>query len=204
MRHRFFESTRGRIVQILRGGRYTVEEIASMLGLTDNAVRAHLLALERDGLVRASGARKGVGKPAQEYSLTPQAEELFPKPYAAVLDRLIAVLKGRLSGAELEACLREVGRAIASSQARPTGNLEARAEAAVQLLNRLGGLAELDREHGALVIRGRSCPLGGLVREHPELCKLAQEMVEAVIGAPVKECCDRSPSPVCRFEVGST
>ncbi len=72
----------------------------------------------------------------------------------------------------------------------------------MRLLEQLRGLAELDREDGTLVIRGRSCPLGGLVREHPELCKLAQEMVEVVVGVSVKECCDRSPTPACRFEIG--
>ena len=61
------------------------------------------------------GVRKGVGKPAQEYSLTLRAEELFPKPYAVVLGRLMEALKGRLSREELEECLRDVGRTLASS-----------------------------------------------------------------------------------------
>ena len=33
--------------------------LADALGLTDNAVRAHLFAVERDGLVRPSGTRRG-------------------------------------------------------------------------------------------------------------------------------------------------
>ena len=52
---RFFDSTRGRVVNLLRGKSGTVIELAEALGLTDNAVRAHLLSLERDGLVRQSG-----------------------------------------------------------------------------------------------------------------------------------------------------
>jgi predicted ArsR family transcriptional regulator len=39
---RFFESTRGQIVTILRGSPATVDELATKLALTDNAVRAHL------------------------------------------------------------------------------------------------------------------------------------------------------------------
>ena len=49
---RFFASTRGRVTTLLRQGDRTVEELAQALGLTDNAVRAHLVTLERDGLVR--------------------------------------------------------------------------------------------------------------------------------------------------------
>ena len=40
---RFFESTRGRIVTLLRGTTETVNELAQQLELSDNAVRAHLL-----------------------------------------------------------------------------------------------------------------------------------------------------------------
>jgi predicted ArsR family transcriptional regulator len=52
---RFFSSTRGRIVALLRAATRTVDELADALGLTDNAVRAHLVTLERDGLVEPSG-----------------------------------------------------------------------------------------------------------------------------------------------------
>ena len=46
------------MVQLLRRASRTVEELAQALGLTDNAVRAHLATLERDGLVRQGGLRR--------------------------------------------------------------------------------------------------------------------------------------------------
>ena len=71
---RFFESTRGHIVALLRGSTKTVDELSKLLELTDNAVRAHLATLERDGLVRQTGTRRGLRKPHYQYSLTPEAE----------------------------------------------------------------------------------------------------------------------------------
>ena len=64
-------SARGRIIALLRRGASTVEELAAELGVTDNAVRAHLQLLEREGLVRATGSRQGpgAGKPATTYEL---------------------------------------------------------------------------------------------------------------------------------------
>ena len=56
---RFFTSTRGRIVTLLRRASRTVDELAAALDLTDNAVRAHLATLERDGIVQQRGARRG-------------------------------------------------------------------------------------------------------------------------------------------------
>lgn len=111
---RFFESTRGQIVTMLRASPCTVEELAGKLDLTDNAIRAHLLTLERDGLVRQSGLRRGPRKPHFTYALTPEADSLFPKAYDALLNQLIAVLKNRLKPAEIDEVLREVGRAVAS------------------------------------------------------------------------------------------
>src|SRR3954469_5458853 len=89
----FWASTRGRMVLLLRSGNRTVNELAEVLGLTDNAIRAHLTALGRDGLVRPSGTRPGPRKPNVTYDLTPEAEHLFPKVYGPVLLRFLDVLK---------------------------------------------------------------------------------------------------------------
>src|SRR5919202_3298969 len=82
---RFFASTRGRIVGLLRRAARTVNELAQALDLTDNAVRAHLATLERDGLVQQSGTRPGFRKPNLTYELTADAGQFFPKPYGPVL-----------------------------------------------------------------------------------------------------------------------
>src|SRR5688572_6432842 len=125
---RFFDSTRGRIVTLLRGTTKTVNELVRDLELTDNAVRAHLLSLERDGLVMQSGLQKGTRKPHFAIELTPEAYNLFPKAYDALLNQLITVLKGRLAPATLEQVLRDVGRSLAGTPAasRKNGDLKSR------------------------------------------------------------------------------
>src|SRR5918999_163514 len=133
---RFFESTRGRIIGLLRGKSGTVNELAEKLELTDNAVRAHLLSLERDGLIRQSGVQRGPRKPHFAYELTAEAEQLFPKAYDALLNQLIATLKGRLPPAALEDVLREVGRSLAArhSSDRTPDDLEGRVQNALGVL----------------------------------------------------------------------
>src|SRR5437764_4119252 len=103
---RFWDSTRGRIVLLLRGASSTVNDLAAALGLTDNAVRSHLTALERDGLVRPSGTRRGTRKPAVTYALSPEAEQLFPKEYGPILRNLLDELKDRLTAEQLDAVVR--------------------------------------------------------------------------------------------------
>jgi predicted ArsR family transcriptional regulator len=111
---RFFDSTRGRIVSLLRGTTKTVNNLAGELGLTDNAVRSHLLSLERDGIIRQSGIERGMRKPHFAYELSPEAENLFPKAYDALLNQLITALKGRFPPETIEGVLREVGRSLAT------------------------------------------------------------------------------------------
>ena len=200
---RFFESTRGQIVTILRRSPCTVEELAGKLELTDNAVRAHLLTLERDGLVRQSGLRRGPRKPHFTYVLTPEADALFPKAYDALLNQLIAVLKTRLGQAEIDDVLREVGRALAA--AAPAGNkanLEGRVQTALKVLEAIGGSAEVEQHGDKIVIRGNSCPMAAAVGVHPEVCRLAETLVAEIVQAPVREYCDRDGHPKCRFEIG--
>ncbi|HEV2762948.1 MAG TPA: ArsR family transcriptional regulator [Pyrinomonadaceae bacterium] len=201
---RFFDSTRGRIVSLLRGGSGTVSELASRLELTDNAVRAHLLSLERDGLVRQSGVQRGPRKPHFSYELTAEADRLFPKAYDALLVQLLTSLKGRLPPAALEDVLREVGRSLAArhSTGQTHADLEERLQNALAVLKAIGGSPSLDRESGRLVIRSNGCPLSAAVVEHPEVCELAESLVAEILGLPVRERCVRGESPKCCFEVG--
>jgi predicted ArsR family transcriptional regulator len=202
---KFFESTRGRIVSLLRGSAGTVNELAEELGLTDNAVRAHLLTLERDGLVRQSGIQRGHRKPHFAYELMPEAEHLFTKSYDTLLNQLVGVLKGRLSPRVLKEVLREVGRSLAAREAPKRGGLEHRTQSALKVLEAMGGAPKVEVDEGKLIIRSESCPLAAAVAEHPEVCQVAQALVAEIVGAPVKERCDRNgSSPRCRFEINRT
>ena len=201
---KFFESTRGRMVTLLRRSRRTIAELARALGLTDNGVRAHLAILERDGVVRQRGSVRrssGGGKPAYVYELTSEAEDLFPKAYAPVLGRLLDVLAERLGLEESEALLRSVGRRLVEGKTVPPDSTRARLEAAADVLSELGGLAELEEQDGTLIIRGYGCPLAAVTPDHPEVCRLAEALVAEVAGVPVHERCDRSERPRCCFEV---
>lgn len=194
-------TTRGRVISLLRTGPRTVNELAAALDLTDNAIRTHLLALERDGLVRQDGVRRAIGKPAFVYMLTDEAESLFPKGYAALLAKVLTRLREERGPGALEAFLRSVGQEAGASAHDDSLSLRERVQAAADLLHGLGGLTQIDEEPDAFVIRGFSCPLGAIVCDNPEACGLAEQLVAAAAGAEVRECCDRSAAPRCAFRV---
>jgi predicted ArsR family transcriptional regulator len=207
---RFAESTRGQIVTLLRRGFGTVEELARALGLTDNAVRNHLATLERDGLVRQEGVRRGqgVGKPAVLYEVRPEAEPLLSRAYAPVLATLVDVLVDELPPERAESLLREVGRRLAGTLAgtlggRAVGGPQERARAAADVLNALGGDVEVVSADGTLRLRGHGCPLSAATSRRPEVCRAVETLVSEVAGIEVRECCQHGPRPRCCFTVHS-
>src|SRR5215469_12091473 len=194
---RFLSSTRGRIITLLRRSSRTVEELTQALDMTHTVVRAHLATLERDGLVQHHSERRGGGKPSAVYELTQAGEQLFPKVYDQLLQRLLDIIGERLPAEEVERLLREVGRRMALEWKIPPGNLGVRLEAAVEVLNELGGLAELEAENGHSHIRSYRCPFAAVVRGHAQVCCLAETLLTEVVGESVQAHCHIGEVPRC-------
>jgi predicted ArsR family transcriptional regulator len=201
---RFFASTRGRIVSRLRRGDATVEELAAHLGVTDNAVRAQLAALERDGIIRHDGVRRGVRKPSHLYRLTETVEPLLSRLYAPMFIELVRELSARLEPDELAATMRAVGHRLAVAVPAAQGDLASRVAAASALLNDLGGVTEVERHGEKLVIRGFSCPVSVATSEQSVVCDAVESLLQVLLGPPVQVRCDRKNGARCCFEVALT
>jgi predicted ArsR family transcriptional regulator len=202
-RKQLLDTTRGRIVSLLQRGGLTAHDIAASLELTPTAIRAQLTAMERDGLVQRAGRRSGTTRPANVFELTPEVEQLLSRAYIPFLTELVGVFSAGLPSGQLDDLMRAAGRSLAAGMSRPTGNLEARVAAASALLNeQLGALTRVEK-NGRFVIKGVSCPLAALTGKHPGVCLAIESLVAEIVGASVKECCDRGSHPACCFEIGN-
>jgi predicted ArsR family transcriptional regulator len=203
---RFLESTRGRIVALLRESERTVNELAGALGLTANAIRNHLASLERDGLVRRQGVRRGAYKPHTTYALTPDAEHLFPRPYEPLLRALLDAMADRLPPEAADETARAAGHRLAANYppAPPGSGPRERAARAVAVLADFGGHAAIEDRNGALAVRSADgCPLAAVVAGHPEVCRLMETVLSDVAGVAMRETCQRGDAPKCSFQVGA-
>ncbi|MDQ2665651.1 MAG: ArsR family transcriptional regulator [Gemmatimonadota bacterium] len=196
-------AAKGRIIGLLRRGRRTVDELAESSGVTDNAVRAQLRLLEGAGVVRAAGTRQGdgAGKPATVYEIAPAAEPVLSSAYAPVLAAVLETLAQRLPAAELEGVMRESGRRLGAAGGQKKRSLESRVTAAADVLTGLGAEIDVERMPGGYRLRGYACPLSAVVGEHPMACQVVEELVAELVGAPTRECCDRTNGARCRFEI---
>jgi predicted ArsR family transcriptional regulator len=199
------DATRGRLLALLREGLFTVDDLATRLDLTDNAVRFHLASLEAAGTVRREGVRKprGAGKPADLFALTAAAEESFSRAYAPVLAACLAELHETMSGQQLVTFLKRVGRRLARSLGKDSGSFPNRVANASRLLNNLGGVTVVEEHDGVYHIKGRACPLSRAVESDHCVCAAVTTLVAEVVNANVTERCDRSGRPKCHFEISS-
>jgi predicted ArsR family transcriptional regulator len=196
------QGTSGRILELLRRGPKTVDELARALDLTRPAVRAQLASLMRDGLVEQRESRRGASKPSHVYGVTVQAELLFSRAYVPILTQLLHALARRTTPGEFDSIMHEVGRGVMEGRALPRGTLGERVAGASALLNELGGLTEISEEDGGYLIRSHGCPLAAATADHPEVCNALESLLSEFVGAGVTKCCDRYNREGCCFEIG--
>jgi predicted ArsR family transcriptional regulator len=198
---RLSQGTAGRIVELLRKGEMTIDELAAELGITRTAVRAQLATHLRDGVVQERGLRRGTSKPARTYGLSSEAELQLSRAYAPILAALLHVLSSRLTPAEFDSLMHEVGQQLAAGRAASRGSLTARVADATELLGSLGAMTTVSESDGRFTILGHGCPLGAVTARHPEACTTLEALLSEFIGAPVTSQCQRYDRKRCCFEI---
>ena len=204
LRKQLLDTSRGRIVTLLQRGALTVDDLASKVSLTPNAVRAQITTMERDGVVRRVGQRPGTTRPSHLFELTPEVEQLLSQAYIPLLTHLVGVFAGGLPHDQVDTLLRQAGKSLADELAlgkRLSGGLRSRVSLASELLNEQLGAVTRVEENGGYVIRGAGCPLSALTGKHPAVCLAIESLVERIVGASVRECCDRTGRPNCCFKI---
>src|SRR5690349_9455958 len=203
---RIVDGSRERIVQMLRSGALTVNDLAAHLGLSHNAIRVQLTSLERDGIVQHAGTERRTTRPSHVFELTPEARESFSKAYVPFLSHLVGVLTRREPPAAVATVMREVGKSLADAlrgRAVLDGPLADRVAAASLTLNEeLGAVTHVEPVNAHFMIRGSSCPLAALTSGHPAVCLAVERLVAGLTNSHVRECCRRDENPPrCCLEI---
>ncbi|HEV3154993.1 MAG TPA: helix-turn-helix domain-containing protein [Candidatus Baltobacteraceae bacterium] len=205
---RFFQSTRGRIVEELRRRRSaSAVDLAAMFGLSPNAIRQQLVVLERDGLVVEKPVRRGPTKPTYEFSLTAQADKLFPQQYDKMLGAVLREVKQQFGQEGISRVFDGISkRTVAKAKERVTApDAEGRLSQLTQVLREGGVVAEYSLIDGGYELREHNCPYSEVVREHPEVCSVIHQVLDETIGgAHVQTESLATGGTACRFEVKSS
>jgi predicted ArsR family transcriptional regulator len=201
---RFFQTTRGKIVSALRRRHAaSAVDLADEFGLSANAVRQQLLALERDGYVAERAVRRGRTKPTLEYSLTPGAEELFPQQYDRMLNAVLREVRETLGPEALSSVIEGIGKRAAAKVRERVGaaDVRGRADEVASYLREQGVEAEVIQIGSSFELREHNCPYAKTVSEHPEVCSIIHTVLRENVsgdGAQVESLA--TGGDACRFE----
>ncbi|HSA57998.1 MAG TPA: ArsR family transcriptional regulator [Gemmatimonadaceae bacterium] len=192
------------VLEAVRRGNRTVNALAAELGVTDNAVRLHLAALERDRLIERLGTLHSgrAGQPAAEYELTTAGELALSRAYPPAFTALVGALASRLEPRALRALFADAGRRLATETgSEPVGTMAQRADACAALLDSLGGSTAVSHSRRGALITGTGCPLAAAVRVEPATCILVEALLARHAGVKATQECEHGDHPRCRFRI---
>ena len=208
MHDRFFDSTRGKIVEALRNRRAaTAFELAAEFGLSPNAIRQQLVVLERDGLVAGKSVRRGKTKPTHEYVLTPEAARYFPQTYDRMLNAVLREVRQTGGDAAVAHLFESIGRrSVERMNRRLEGkSADERVAAIAETVKASGVSVDVERRGERIVLREHNCPYASVVAEHPECCSVIHTMLDGVVSPWVEQTESLATGGAeCRFEVVAT
>lgn len=184
-------ATRRKILNTLKkSDGLTADQLAMLLGITSMAVRKHLAALERDDLIESRVERRSVGRPANVYSLSPEADDFFPKQYDIILTDLLSDL-ARIDGEQKVDLLleRRADRTMDFLRARVARitDLEERVAALAEGMDELGYLAVCEKvDDSTFYIKQYNCAINRVATSFPCACDHEAEMFRQLLDADVE------------------
>ena len=179
--------TRRAIAKLLKtDGPIDSAQLAQRLGLTAMAVRQHLYALQREGLVTSEERPVPIGRPAKFWQLTREADHLFPEAYAELSVALINSVKDAFGDEGLERvltsrCARQ--RVDYGKRIGPKDSLERKLEELAKVRTEEGYMAEIRREDdGSFLLVENHCPICAAANACQGFCSTELDLFRSVLG----------------------
>lgn len=191
------ENTRQTILEILRRRKQvTVDDLTKELKLAPATVRRHLDILMRDAYIDVQQVRRETGRPHYVFSLSEAGEDLFPKHYVRLTNRLIEEIvalgpeetEGR-RGAELAELVfnRMADRLAQAYGPRVTGvTLDERVGQVVEALAEEGIVLDPRPTEGGYLLVGHGCPCRRVRDTHGQVCTHHLRLLSTLLNAQVE------------------
>lgn len=182
--------TRRAIAKLLKTeGPIDSAQLAKRLGLTAMAVRQHLYALQREGLVTSEERPVPIGRPAKFWLLTREADHLFPEAYAELSVALIDSVKDAFGVEGLERvltsrCARQ--RLDYGKRINQKDSLERKLKELAKVRTEEGYMAEIRREaDGTFILVENHCPICAAANACQGFCATELDLFRSVLGPGV-------------------
>jgi predicted ArsR family transcriptional regulator len=182
----------------------SIDELAQAIEVTRTAVRQHLSALTREGLVAPGAERASGGRPQRLYVLTESGREAFPRHYSWFAQLLIEAMAKEHGAAGLRTRLGRIASAVVAQLRQRASEKDTRRQKVGKvsgLMDELGYDARTGKDiAGAPTIEADNCVFHELAMKNPEVCQFDLSLLSGLTGSKVEldECMARG-GQVCRF-----
>ena len=192
------DSTRARVLDLIaEKGPVSAAQLAKVLSLTPAAVRRHITALEDAEQIEvhtpAQTGKRGRGRPARHYVLTPKARTSFAEGYSDLANRALHYLSQVAGDKAVDSFAaargRDLERRYATVVEAAGKDPSERARALADALT-LDGYAASVRDVGdgsfAVQLCQGNCPVRDVAGEFHELCDAETQAISRLVGVPVQ------------------
>jgi DeoR family transcriptional regulator, suf operon transcriptional repressor len=181
----------------------TVEELAVVANVSPVTVRHHLNALQAEGVIETSSIRRKVGRPYYVYSLSEKGQELFPKRYVRLTNRLLDEMKDRLPDHLIDDIFGGVVNSVLEEHRGEFEGLplDERLDYLVAILNEEGFLSSWEKTgEGTYQLVEYSCPYLSIGSTHIEVCNFDTKLMHGILELPIQQdSCMLAGADCCRF-----
>jgi predicted ArsR family transcriptional regulator len=203
------ENTRQTILEILRRRKHaTVGDLTQELGLAAATVRRHLDILMRDNYISVSQKRRNIGRPHYVFALTDAGDDLFPRSYVQLTNRIIDELvsldrddtKGKSGVALAEIVFEKMADRVADTYAGQISGktVPDRLDQVTKILAAEGMFFEWRKADDGYLLLGQGCPCPRIADIHNEVCVHDQRLLSRLLNAEVE------PLAISQENEGST
>ncbi len=189
------ETTRQTILAILRRRKATVNDLTEQLGLAPATVRRHLDILARDGHIDVAQVRRQTGRPHYLFSISEAGEDLFPKHYVRITNRLIDEIvaletkeTADCNGSQLAELIFEKMAQRLAQRIAPRihgSSLAERMRATTEALAEEGIIFDVEESDEGYLLLGHGCPCPRVANGNGQMCAHDQRLLSTLLGADV-------------------
>lgn len=173
------------LFQLKTRGPATTRDLAGRLGITRQAMRAHLEKLASERLVEHATVAGGIGRPGRVWSLSAGGHNRFPDTHAQMTVELIAAMRSEFGEAGLTRLIERRERTMAASYAvalSDAHSLEERLARLVGIRSAEGYMAEFSRrEDGTYVLVENHCPVCAAAASCQGFCRSELSLFERLL-----------------------